>query len=71
MLFLMVEFPQSSKLTVLLTAFVIITGESCVLLSSVQEFIEIKAWLLLNFFMFTQSIKFYKFYCHVLKSTGV
>ena len=56
MLFLVIEFPQSSKLTVSVTAFVIITGESCVLLSSVQEFIEIKAWLLLNFFMFTQSI---------------
>ena len=71
MLFLVIEFPQSSKLTVSMTAFVIITGESCVLLSSVQEFIEIKAWLLLNFFMFTQSIKFYTFYCHVLKSTDV
>ena len=34
----------------------ILTGQNCVLLSSVQEFIEIGAWLLLNFFV-TQSNK--------------
>ena len=42
---------------------------NCVLLNSVQEFIEIKAWPL--FYMFTQSINFYIFYCHILKKTDV
>ena len=33
--------------------------ENCVLLNSVQEFIEVEAWLLLTFFLcFTQSINF-------------
>ena len=42
--------------------------ENCVLLNSVQEFIEIEAWLYLTFFpMFTQLISFYTFYCHILK----
>ena len=41
----------------------ILPGKNCVLLNSVQEFIEIEAWLLLTFF-----IKFYAFYCQTLKN---
>ena len=42
--------------------------ENFVLLNPVQEFIEIQAWLLLNFFhMFTQSINFCILYCHKIK----
>ena len=37
-------------------------------IQSVQKFIETEIWLLLTFFMFTQSIKFYTFHCHVLKT---
>ena len=39
-----------------------------ILLNSVQEFIEIASD---HFLMFTQSIKFYTFHCHILKSTDV
>ena len=49
----------------------VLIGKNCVLLSSVQEYTEIEAWLLLTFFIFTQSIKFYAFHCHILKSTDV
>ena len=41
----------------------ILPGKNCVLLNSVQEFIEIEAWLLLTSF-----IKFYAFYCQILKN---
>ena len=44
----------------------ILLGKNCVLLNSVQEFIEIEAWLLLTFF-----IKFYALYCQILKNTKV
>ena len=44
----------------------ILPGKNCVLLNSVQEFIEIEAWLLLTFF-----IKFYALYCQILKNTKV
>ena len=33
--------------------------ENCVLLNSVQEFFEIKGWLLLNFFIYLHKINFY------------
>ena len=42
----------------------ILLGKNYVLLNSVQEFIEIEAWLLLTFF-----IKFYALYCPILKNT--
>ena len=44
--------------------------KNCVLLNSVQEFIEIEPWLLLTFFLYLQS-NFYTFYCRILKSTDV
>ena len=46
-------------------------GNNWVLLSSVQEFIELEGCLLLIFFMFTQSHKFSIFHCHILKSKDV
>ena len=45
----------------------ILARKNLVLLNSVEEFIEIRVLLLLNF----QSIKFYKFYCYILNSKGV
>ena len=45
--------------------------EDCVLINSVQEFIKIKAWLLLTYFMFAQSINFYTFNCHMLEYSTV
>ena len=46
--------------------------ENFVLLNSVQEFIEIEAWLLLRFFIvYTQSINFYTPYFYMLKSADV
>ena len=41
-----------------------LTGENCVLLSSVHEWLVGCFW---PFHIFTQSIKFYTFYCHVLR----
>ena len=34
----------------------ILTGKNSALLDSVQEFIEIEAWLLLNFFIYVYTI---------------
>ena len=34
---------------------------------NVQEFVKTVSWLLLTFLMFTQPIKFYTFYCHMLR----
>ena len=34
---------------------------------NVQEFVKTVSWLLLTFLMFTQPIKFYTFYCHILR----
>ena len=45
----------------------ILARKNLVLLNSVEEFIEIRVLLLLNF----QSIKFYKFCCYILNSKGV
>ena len=45
----------------------IFTGKNCALLNSVQEFIKIEALAAANLFhMFTQSIKFCTFHCHIL-----
>ena len=62
-------FPMSGKLKRRLS---ILTGKTVFLLNSVQEFIEAKAWLLLNFFLclHNQLISI-TFYCHILKSTDV
>ena len=46
----------------------ILTAKNCVLFNSVQEFIEIKAWLLPMFIAQLISIIFY---CRRLKSTDV
>ena len=46
--------------------------ENCVSLSSVQEFIETEAWLLLTFFLCLQNkLISTTFYCHVLKSADI
>ena len=42
----------------------ILTRKNCVLLSSVQEFIELASDL---FHIFTQSTKFYTLHCHIFK----
>ena len=50
----------------------ILTGKNSILLMSVQEFIEIYAWLLLTFFyMLTQSTKSHTFHCRILKIADV
>ena len=61
-------FLLSTLYPVLLT---ILTGRNSVLLNSVQDRVEIEAWLLLIFFMFTQLIKFYTFHFQRLKSADV
>ena len=46
--------------------------ENCVSLSSVQEFIETEAWLLLTFLLCLQNkLISTTFYCHVLKSADI
>ena len=53
-------------------AFYIVPDLNCVLLNSVQELIEIEAWLLLIFLIcFTQSINVYTFHFHILNGVDV
>ena len=47
----------------------IIHDRETVLLNSIQEFIQIEAWLFL--ILYVNTIKFYALHCHVLKNKDV
>ena len=63
----------SKKIRTLLEFFLLSAHkENCVLLNSVQEFIETEAWLFLTFFLCLHNqLVSITFYCHILKSTDV
>ena len=50
----------------------ILTGKNCVLFSSAHEYFPNRRFPVFELFhMFTELIKFYILYCHILKSTYV
>ena len=47
----------------------ILRGKNCVLLISLQDFMEIEAWLFLTVFTYAQTNKFHTFHRQILKNT--
>ena len=47
-----------------------LTEKKCVLINSVQDFVEINLIVSDLFHMLTQSIEVYAFYCHILQMCG-